>query len=151
MDWNMTCSLHRGCVIMCLGLSVLCFYCLHFGLPSSQGDVVAVAAPFWLNTFCAAPAPFYFCQPTDSLLPIMYSKRCFFTVWCLFSVPVVCAAVSRILDSCFFFFFCYYFFVSVCLMLSHSQVYVLSVVVRHQWGKCPSISVCGMQREWREC
>lgn len=73
-------------------------------------------------------------------------KAVFFTVWCLFYVPVACAAVNRLLESsCLFVFF--NFCVLVCLVyagchrtlsVSHRQVCVLSVVVRfgHQWHKC---------------
>jgi len=61
---------------LCVGLSVLCSYSLQVGLPSSQGDMVAVAAPRWLSTLSAASVPFI---PVSqlSLLPIMYSKQCF--------------------------------------------------------------------------
>lgn len=45
-------------VCVCVGLSVLCSYTLQVGLPSSQGDVVAVAAPHWLNTLSTASVPF---------------------------------------------------------------------------------------------
>lgn len=58
---------------------------------------------------------FYSCQPTDSLLPIMYSKQCFF--YCLMfvlSVPVARAAVNRLLQSCYS--FCFLFFYNLTLL-----------------------------------
>lgn len=77
-------------------------------------------------------------------------KAVFFTVWCLFCVPVACAAVNKLLEKAAFFFSILHFCVSLCLIcarchlsVSLKQVCILSVVVSfgHRWGKCHSNSV----------
>lgn len=90
------------CVLAFLSSALI----LQVGLPIITGGCgcrgSTTLAPHAQCSLCS----FYSCQPTDSLLPVMYSKQCccfFFTVWCLFSVPLAHAAVNRLLEKLLFF------------------------------------------------
>lgn len=69
--------------------------------PSSQGECGCRGSTTLPQHAQCSLCFVYSCQPTESLLPIMYSRQCccfgFFTVQCLFSVPVARAAVNRLL------------------------------------------------------
>lgn len=104
----------RGGVNARVGSPVLHLYSPQVGLPSSQGDAVAVAAPRWLR---GSLLSFYSRQPANPAPPNNVFKAVFFTVWCLFSVPVVCAAVSRLLGRCVFFPSSSSFFFLMCVLV----------------------------------
>lgn len=87
-------------------------------------------------------------------------KAVFFTVWCLFSVPVAHAAVNRLLESCCFFkiFLSFGFvwssagailrWVSVTGRCAYCQ---LSSVCGRRWDKCHSNGVYVRAERWQEC
>lgn len=94
--------------------SVLCSNSLQ--VPHRHGDVVAVAAPRWLNPTTALTVPFY-----SRLAPLSRCiwGRAFFNVQCLFSVSVACAAVNMLCRKekkicCFPFFFVWVCLVNKC-------------------------------------
>lgn len=127
----------RGRQRWCVGFSVLCSYSFQVGLPVITGGCGCRGSTTLAQHAQCSLCSFYSCQPTDSLLPIMYSKQCFFCVWCLFSVPVAHAAVNRLLEKLLFFLLFFKIYFCVCLVcarchlpLSHRQVRILSGVVR---------------------
>lgn len=128
--------------------------------PSSQGECGCRGSTTLPQHAQCSLCFVYSCQPTESLLPIMYSRQCcfvFFTVQCLFSVPV--AAVNRLLESCCF---PYYRVFGLSRLLqvpsprsvsSHRRMCVPSVVVRFSrlWGKCHGNSDSAKAERWQEC
>lgn len=110
-------------------------------------------------SFCS----FYSCEHNWLTPPNNVFKAVFFTVWCLFSVPVACAAVNRHLGSCFFFFFLVCFFNSMWLELSrlHQNRSVSACVHVHarpvhrcpflpflSWAKCRVDDVQVKKNKW---
>lgn len=75
--WDVEGEADRGGVIACVSLSVSCSYSLQVGLPIITGGCGCRGSTTLAQHAQCSLCSFYSCQPTDSLLPIMYSKQCF--------------------------------------------------------------------------
>lgn len=131
----------RDGVFVCVGLPVLCSYSPGWSPIITRGcgcrgsTTLAQHAQYSLCSF-------YSRQPTDSLLPNNVFKAVFFTVWCLFSVPVARAAVNRLLESCCFVFVFFLIFICVSQFVSSAPGAILcSVSVTNRCVYCQLSSV----------
>lgn len=135
---------------MCLraGLSVLCSYSLQVGLPSAQ-EMRLPWQHHVVSTRSVQPLFLLFLSANWLNPPNNVFKAVFFTVWCLFSVPVARAAVNRLLESCcfpcfFFFVFCFVVF-SVFPFLFSLVQFVLSApdaILSSVTGRCVCPTSC---------